>query len=276
MILDGKKTSEELYNSLKERISKFSTSPSLVAIQVGDNPASSTYLRLKEKKLNELGLGFEVVKFEESVSFEVLKNKILNLNEDSSVNGILVQLPLPDSLNSRDILNLVSPSKDVDCLTTENIGKFYSGEGDLMPATPLGVIRLLEFNNIEIEGKSFCIIGRSNLVGKPLAFALVQKDATVTICHSKTQNLKLITQNSDIVISAVGKAKFLTREYFKKGQIVIDVGTSAGDEGKLSGDVDFTEVEGIVEAITPVPGGVGPMTIYGLIENLIKLSELSS
>jgi len=275
MIIDGKKCAEELFLSLKEEIKEIPYTPKLVAVLVGNNPASKTYLRLKKKKINELGLGFQLIELEVKADFEEIKLVIEKLNSDISVNGIIIQLPLPPHLETREVVDLINPSKDVDCLTTVSLGKFYTGKSKILPATPLGVIRLLEKYNLELSGKRVCVIGRSDLVSKPLAIALVSKDATVTICHSKTINLQEITKQSDIVISAVGKAKFLTKDYFSHGQIVIDIGTSLDTNGKLSGDVDFEEVSQIVESITPVPGGVGPMTIYGLIENLINLSKNS-
>jgi methylenetetrahydrofolate dehydrogenase (NADP+)/methenyltetrahydrofolate cyclohydrolase len=274
MILDGKKSAESFYEKLKIRTANLTNQPCLAAVQVGDNPASNTYLRIKEKKLLELGMSFRLVKFDSNTTQDEVKSKIIELNSDSNINGIIVQLPLPENFNERELLDSVSISKDIDCLTTLNMGRFVTGQSELMPATPLGVLRLLEFYNIDLEGKNICIIGRSNLVGKPLALALVQKNATVTICHSKTNNLAAITIQSSIVISAVGKPKFLTKEYFAPNQTVIDIGTSLNPEtNKLSGDVDFENVQDLNLSITPVPGGVGPMTVYGLIENLVRLSE---
>lgn len=275
MILDGKKCAEELLFFLKDEVSKLSFTPKLAAVLVGENPASKTYLRLKKKKLEEMSLGFELIKFKENSSFNEIKPIIDKLNTDPSINGIIIQLPLPSHLQTRKVVDLVAPSKDVDCLTTFNLGKFYTNTSDILPATPLGVIRLLENHKIQVSGKRVCIIGRSDLVSKPLAFALISKDATITICHSKTVNLPEITRQNNIVITAIGKPRFLTKEYFSQGQTVIDIGISFDENGKLSGDVDFDEVSGLVRNITPVPGGVGPMTIYGLIENLIKLSRLS-
>ena len=273
MILSGKAASDFFYTSLLERTKKLSKIPKLVAVQVGDNPASSTYLRIKEKKLLKLNFQFELKKFEENISEEKLIEEIEKLNQNEDCTGIIVQLPLPKNLNEKKILDSVSIKKDVDCLNSANLGTFFQGNSEILPATAKGVIRLLEFNKTDLDGKKICVIGRSNLVTKPLAIELVNRNATVTICHSKTKNLIEETRQADIVITGIGKANFLTKEYFKPGQIIIDIGTSINDEGKLAGDVSFNEVEEIVEAITPVPGGVGPMTVYGLIENLVILTE---
>lgn len=274
MLIDGKKSAESFYDSLSIQIAVLKPVPKLAAVLVGDNPASLTYLRLKEKKLKELGIGFELVKLPAGVSQKDVINAVYKLNDDHSVNGIIVQLPLPTSFDTRNVLNAVHPSKDVDCLNSINLGNFFSGQSILMPATPQGVIRMLEFYKINLLGKRVTLIGRSNLVGKPLAVALLDRGATLTICHSKTVALKEAVQNAEIVISAAGQAHFLTKDFFHKDQTVIDIGTSAGANGKITGDVDFDEVSKIVENITPVPGGVGPMTIYGLIENLVTLTKL--
>lgn len=274
MIIDGKKASEFFYNQLSIQIALLKPVPKLAAVLVGDNPASLTYLRLKEKKLNELGIGFELVKLPAGISQGDVITHIHNLNNDNSINGIIVQLPLPTSFDTRNVLNTVIPSKDVDCLNSENLGNFFSGQSILMPATPQGVIRMLEYYKMNVSGKKVTLIGRSNLVGKPLAVALLDRGATLTICHSKTINLKEAVQNAEIVISAAGQSNFLTKDFFNNRQTVIDIGTSAGTNGKITGDVDFEEVSKVVENITPVPGGVGPMTIYGLIENLVTLTKL--
>lgn len=270
MILSGKDASLDLYNKF-ENIEK---KPKLVALCVGDNKASQTYLNIKKKALARLGFGFELIHMDENVLLDEVLIQIESLNRNIDVTGIIVQLPLPQQLQAetRKILDMVEPKKDADCLTTTNLGRFFSGETDLMPATAQGVIDLLDYYKIGVAGKNVVVIGRSNIVGKPLALALINENATVTICHSKTVNLSQFTKTADIVISAVGKAKFLTSEYFTNGQTIIDVGTSLDGNGKLSGDIDFENVSKIVDNITPVPGGVGPMTVYGLIKNLVKLS----
>lgn len=273
MILSGKEASSNYFVKLREKISRLPKAPMLTAIQVGDNPASNTYLRLKEKKLLELGLGFQLFKFEENISQEEIIAKIEELNNDENINGILVQLPLPENFDTQRVLNAVVTNKDVDCLNELSLGKFFAGKDNVYPATAKGVIRLLEYYKIPVEGQKICLIGRSNLVTKPLAIQLIKLSATVTVCHSKTKNLSEETKAADIVISGIGKAGFLTEEYFKPGQTIVDIGTSLDEEGKLSGDIDFDEVEKIVENITPVPGGVGPMTIYGLVENLVSLAS---
>lgn len=273
MILSGKDASANLYDRLRNRIERLDFKPKLVAVHVGENPASATYLRIKEKRLKELDLGFELIKFPETIDQDSLIIKIKELNASKDVSGIIVQLPLPEGMDERMVLDSIDPKKDVDCLTSVNLGKFYIGNGDIMPATPLGVLRLLEYYSIELTGKRICVVGRSNLVGKPLAMALISRSATVTICHSKTVDVLSATKKAEIIVSAVGRARFLTQDYFSPGQTVIDVGTSSDQDGGLAGDVDFTSVAEVVENITPVPGGVGPMTVYGLIENLITLAE---
>ncbi len=273
MILDGKKAAESLFDKLQEQIRSLPSIPVLAAVQVGDNPASSMYIRIKQKKLNELGLGFEHIQLPENSRSEDIESAIQKLNARPEIRGILLQLPLPHHLDTRMLLDTIDPKKDIDCLTSTNLGTFFTGSYDVMPATPLGVVRLLEYYEIPIEGKRIAVLGRSNLVGKPLSIALLHKSATVTMCHSKTQNLHDITQASDIVISAMGQPEFLDSSYFKQGHIIIDVGTSKGASGKIVGDVAFDAVKDLVAGITPVPGGVGPMTIYGLIENFVTLSS---
>ncbi len=274
MILSGKKASEELFTKLQPNISSLPKPPTLSAIQVGDNPASSTYIRMKKKKIESLGMKFVHTQLPENCTEEQLENIIYDLNHDNKITGILLQLPLPEHLQKKEraLLNLIHPQKDVDCLTSRNIGAFFTGESQLLPATPLGVLRLLEYYEIKMACR-ITIIGRSNLVGKPLAIALTNRNATVTLCHSCTENLYEITRRSDIVITAVGKPNYFTKEYFHNRQVVIDIGISKTPTGELSGDVEFLTVRDHVRAITPVPGGVGPMTIYGLVENLVLLAS---
>jgi methylenetetrahydrofolate dehydrogenase (NADP+)/methenyltetrahydrofolate cyclohydrolase len=269
MILDGKVASEALFEKLRSRIDQ---KLSLTAIQVGDNPASTAYINLKRKKLEALEIGFNHIKLEENVPQDEVSRIIQVLNDDAKVSGILLQLPLPDHMDSRMLLDTIAPEKDPDCLNSLNLGRFFSGVSKIFPATPLGVVRMLEYYNIPLLGKKVTIIGRSNLVGKPLSIALTAKDATVTLCHSKTQDIKEYTLNADIVITAVGNPGFFTKDYFKEGQTAIDVGISKNSEGKIQGDVDYENVSQLVEHITPVPGGIGPMTIYSLIENLVNLN----
>ncbi len=270
MILSGIEAANDLYTKLP----KFDGNLQLAAILIGDNPASQVYLRIKAKKLNELGLGFQLINLEASSPLEKILEEITKLNEDQNIKGIIIQLPLPGTLgqHTREIINHIDPKKDVDCLHTQNLGSFYSGESDFMPATAQGVIDLLTYYGIDMAGQHAVIIGRSNLVSKPLAFALLQKNATITICHSYTKNLSNFTREADIVISAVGKPRFLTQSFFREGQTVIDIGINRDQNNKLCGDVDFETVSRIVAHITPVPGGVGPMTVYGLVKNLIRLA----
>lgn len=273
MIIDGRIAAKHYFKLLEARISKLAFKPKLVAIQVGENPASSTYINIKSKTLTEHGIDFEHIQLSADISGDSISDLIQKLNIDESITGMILQLPIPENLNSRALIDLISPKKDVDCLGTYNLGNFFVGNSSLLPATPQGVIRLLEHYEVPISGKNICIIGRSNLVGKPLAVALTEMNATVTLCHSKTDDIQKYSKSADIVITAVGKAKMFTSKYFSKGQTVIDVGTSKDDSGRLSGDVDFDNVKDIVENITPVPGGVGPLTVYCLAENLIKLAE---
>jgi methylenetetrahydrofolate dehydrogenase (NADP+)/methenyltetrahydrofolate cyclohydrolase len=228
---------------------------------VGNNPASNTYIKLKRRKLESLGFNSKLVKCDDSITEQELLQSISDLNNDPQVNGIILQLPLPANLSEKTFLESINPDKDVDCLNSLNLG------------TPLGVISLLKYYNIDIASKNICIVGRSNLVGKPLAVALTALDATVTLCHSKTDNLQKITSKADVVILAVGKPQYFSKEYFNSKQVVIDVGTSKNINDKLVGDADFDGLVDYVEAITPVPGGVGPMTIYGLVHNLVALTN---
>jgi methylenetetrahydrofolate dehydrogenase (NADP+)/methenyltetrahydrofolate cyclohydrolase len=276
MILSGKDASNFFYKKLLERINNLEFKPMLSAVQIGDNPASSTYLKIKKRKIEELGLSFELIKFDENISKSELIKEIDNLNRKASVTGIIIQLPLPESFDLKKILNTIDDSKDVDCLTDLNLGRMFSSNDELYPATAKGVIRLLEYYKINISGKNICVVGRSNLVTKPLALRMTSLDATVTICHSKTTDLSSFTKNADIVISGIGKANFMHKEFFNPGQILIDIGTSIDNKGKLSGDMDYENLFDYVSAITPVPGGVGPMTVYGLIENLVLLAERKS
>lgn len=273
MLLDGKKA-QKFWTQRSIQNIKYNSQ--LIAIQVGNNPASSKYLKFKKKFLKKLDFSFKLIKLSENLTERELINYINILNQDKNVNGIIIQLPLPNNLNRQIILDAISPVKDVDCLGSYNIGKFVTGNNDVYPATPKGIIHLLKYYNIKLDGKHVCVIGRSNLVGKPLSFALLNENATATICHSHTSSLEKITKEVDIIISAVGRAKFLTSKYFRKGQTVIDVGINFDEHGKICGDVDFDNVKDIVENITPVPGGVGPMTIWGLVDNLIELTNLQN
>ena len=268
-IIDGKKIRNEIIEELKKEVKHYMIKPCLAVIQIGNDPASTTYINAKEKACNEIGIYFKHIKFSETTKEIEVINKILELNNDEYVHGILLQLPLPEEFNADKLINYIARNKDVDGLTDINIGKIYNNKPGLVSCTPLGIMKLLEHENIEVSGKNVTIIGRSNLVGKPLIGLLLNNDATVTICHSKTENLSEHTKKADILIVAVGKKHFIKESMIKKDAVVIDVGITKED-GKLYGDVDFEKVKDKVSKITPVPGGVGPMTVAMLMTNVIK------
>lgn len=271
IIIDGKQVAENLTNNLEKEVSKFNVKPHLVVIQVGDNTASSIYVNLKKKKAEQIGIKSTVINYPDNISEEELIKKLQTLNSDTSVNAILVQLPLPKHINADNIINVISPQKDVDGFTAENTGNLLNGiTPKSYPCTPKGIIKLLDTYNIDVSGKNAVIVGRSNIVGKPVAVMLLNRNATVTICHSRTKNLSDITKNADILISAVGK-KMIFADMVKKGAVVIDVGIFKDENNKTTGDVDFENVKEVASYITPVPKGVGPMTIACLMENTIEL-----
>lgn len=270
MVLDGKKASTDLFSRLAPVIKKINKE--LAVIQIGENPASTTYINIKRKKSEELGIVFKHIQLPVSVTNQDVLNEIQKLNNDTAIGGILLQLPIPEHLDKQMLLDAISPQKDIDCLGSTNLGRFFTGDGKVMPATVRGVLALFEYFNISLESKDICIIGASNLVGKPLALALTNKEATVTLCHIKTNDVVKYSSQADIVITATGTPNFFTEKYFAKKQTVIDIGLSKAEDGKLYGDVDHQNVDGIVANITPVPGGVGPMTVYGLIENFVTLN----
>ncbi len=247
--------------------------PGLAVILVGNNDASRTYVANKQKACKELGIYSELITFDATVTQEVLLSKIYALNENKDIHGILVQLPLPQHLDENEIIDAISPTKDVDGFHPINVGKMVIGQDALMPCTPSGVMEMLKENGISLSGKHVVIVGRSNIVGKPLGQMLLNQDATVTYCHSKTQDLPSFTKQADILIAAVGKANFITPDYVKKGAVVIDVGINRNEEGKLCGDVAYHQVKEIASYITPVPGGVGPMTITMLMYNTVKAAR---
>lgn len=267
-IIDGKKLKEEILEELKKEVKHYMIKPCLAVVQIGDDPASNTYIKAKEKACNEIGIYFKHIKFQETVKEIEVINKILELNSDEYVHGILLQLPLPEGFNADKLINYIARNKDVDGLTDINLGKLYNNKPCLISCTPQGIMKLLENENVDLEGKNVTIVGRSNLVGKPLAGLMLNKNATVTICHSKTENLNKHTKNADILVVAVGKKHFIKENMVKEGAIVIDVGINKED-GKLYGDVDFNSVKPKVEKITPVPGGVGPMTVAMLMKNVV-------
>ena len=267
-IIDGKKIKTEIIEELKKEVKHFMIKPCLAVIQIGDDPASNTYINAKAKACDEIGIYFKHIKFTENTKEIEVINKIVELNNDEYVHGILLQLPLPEGFNADKLINYIARNKDVDGLTDINLGKLFNNKPCLISCTPQGIMRLLEQENIDIEGKNVTIVGRSNLVGKPLIGLMLNKNATVTICHSKTENLSKHTKNADILIVAVGKKHFIKENMVKEGAVVIDVGINKED-GKLYGDVDFTNVKTKVSKITPVPGGVGPMTVAMLMTNVI-------
>jgi methylenetetrahydrofolate dehydrogenase (NADP+) / methenyltetrahydrofolate cyclohydrolase len=269
-IIDGKAVAQQLESEVAATIARLSFRPALVAVRVGNDPASEIYVRNKAKKARELGLeGTELV-FPDTMSEAELLAEIARLNADDAVDGILVQLPLPSQIDSKKVIDAIDPAKDVDGFHPINVGMLHLGRPALVPCTPAGVIRLIESTGEPIEGKHAVVIGRSDIVGKPVAALLLQRNATVTICHSRTRDLQAIARQADILVAAIGKARFVSAEMVKPGAIVIDVGINRGADGKLAGDVDFDAVKNVAGSITPVPGGVGPMTIAMLLENCLR------
>jgi len=269
-IIDGKLVSSYYKENLKALISSKRYKITLAVILVGDNPASRVYVRNKTNECREVGIETKDFFLPSDISEDSLLEIIDSLNRDDEVDGILVQLPLPKHINEYNVLNAISPLKDVDGFHPENVGKLVIGKPFVEPCTPKGIIRLLEFYNIPIEGKRAVVLGRSNIVGKPMSLMLLHRNATVSICHSKTQNIQDITKEADILVVAIGKPKFVKANMVKKGAVVIDVGINrveVGGNSKLVGDVDFDEVKEVCSYITPVPGGVGPMTRAMLLEN---------
>ena len=273
ILLDGKKLKKEKLNNLKRKIEKLDKKLGLRVIQVGEDPASTNYVNQKEKMAATLEYDFEHIKKDESITEEELLKIIDELNENEDVNGILVQMPLPKHIDSYKIQNRINPLKDVDGLTDINSGLLTHGKDCLVPCTPMGIISLLAEYNIELEGKTAVVVGRSDLVGKPMSSLLLNNNATVITCHSKTKNLEKYTTQADILIVAVGKPNFITKEMVKENAVVIDVGIHVID-GKWCGDVKFDEVSPKCSYITPVPGGVGQMTVAELGENVYKAYQL--
>jgi methylenetetrahydrofolate dehydrogenase (NADP+)/methenyltetrahydrofolate cyclohydrolase len=275
MIIDGKKIAEELRSKLKKEIEQLPTSqiiPGLTVILIGDDPASQIYVRNKEKFAKEVGINSKLLRFENSITEQDLIKEIHKLNNDNSVHGILVQLPLPKHINSGKIISKINPAKDVDGFHPNNVGNLSSGNDALVPCTPYGCYLLLKQVLTNLSGLNAVIIGRSNINGKPMAQLLLKEDCTVTIAHSKTQNLKELCLTADILIASAGKAQMVKADWVKKDCVIIDVGINRVDNGnkKIVGDVDFENIKDKVKAITPVPGGVGPMTISCLLNNTLK------
>ncbi len=281
-IIDGKLISSQICEELKKEIEQLKTkgiTPCLKIIQVGDNQASNVYVRNKIRLSETVGINTTVDKFNESISEKELIDEISKLNADKNVNGILVQLPIPKHIDEKNVIEAIDSNKDVDCFSWCNVGKLWTSkktEIGLIPCTPYGVIELIKRSGVSISGKHAVIVGRSNIVGKPLAALLLLEDATVTVCHSRTANLKEICKQADILVAAVGKPKMINHEYVKDSAVVIDVGINRDENNKLCGDVDFEDVKNIALKITPVPGGVGPMTITILLKNLIAVTKLQN
>ena len=275
-IIDGKQLAKKIRENLKlecEELKEQGIDPKLAVIMVGDNPASKVYVRNKSRACNEVGIEYQEYLLPENATQKELLELIKKLNQDKEINGILLQSPLPQHLNINEAFKTITYSKDVDGFTPASVGKLCIGEDTFISCTPYGVIKMFEEYNIDLKGKNVVILGRSNIVGKPLIQCCLQKDATVTVCHSKTKNLSEYTKKADVIIAAIGKAKFLTEDMVKDGVVIIDVGINRQDDGKLVGDVDFENVSKKASYITPVPGGVGPMTIAMLMNNVIKAAK---
>ena len=277
VIIDGKLVSQKTRENIKAQVEEFKVNngivPGLAVIVVGNNPASAVYVRNKHKATMEVGMNSYQIELPEDTCEDVLLEKIAEFNSDPSVNGILVQLPLPRHISEKKVIAAISPNKDVDAFHPQNVGRIMIGDYDLLPCTPAGIMKLIDFYGISVEGKRCVVIGRSNIVGKPMAHLLLERNGTVTVCHSKTNNLYDITRDADIVVVAIGKAKFLTSKMIKQGAVVIDVGINRDENGKLVGDVDFESASEVASYITPVPGGVGPMTISMLLENTLTAAK---
>ena len=277
-LIDGKSLAAELRNSLKSAVASLAARgarPGLAAILAGDDPASRVYVRNKVRACEDAGVRSEVHEFPGGVADSALLDCVARLNADRAVHGILVQLPLPEQIDAQRVLAAVSPAKDVDGFHAVNLGALLQGRPGFVPGTPAGVMRLLERAGVPLAGKQATIVGRSTIVGKPLALLLLQKDATVTICHSKTPQLASVTRQADILVAAAGRPKLITAPMVKPGACVIDVGINRMADGKLVGDVDFAAVKDVAGSITPVPGGVGPMTVAMMIANAVRAAELS-
>lgn len=277
MIIDGKTISAQIKDELKEKAAKkrkAGVNVTLAVIQVGDDPASSVYVRNKKKGCEYIGIGSESYELPEQTSQEELLKLIDELNHKEEINGILVQLPLPPHIDEDTIIKAIDPKKDVDGFHPQNVGALCIGQPGFVSCTPAGIIQLLKRSQIAIEGKECVVLGRSNIVGKPMAILLLRENATVTIAHSRTKNLKEVTKRADILIVAIGRPRMITADYIKEGAVVIDVGINRDENGKLCGDVDFESVEPVCNAITPVPGGVGPMTIAMLLNNCMESADL--
>ncbi|MCL2676373.1 MAG: bifunctional methylenetetrahydrofolate dehydrogenase/methenyltetrahydrofolate cyclohydrolase [Streptococcaceae bacterium] len=275
-IIDGKTLAEKLQGRLKERVEKLKSQgivPGLVVILLGENPASQVYVRNKERVAERLGFNSQVIRLPESTSQEELLSIIAEYNEDEHWHGILVQLPLPSHILEDEILLAIDPKKDVDGFHPENMGRLWSGNPRMIPSTPAGIMEMFAEYNVDLTGKNAVVIGRSNIVGKPIAQLMLEQNTTVTICHSRTKNLTQIASQADVLVVAIGRGKMINAEYVKEGAVVIDVGMNRDENGKLCGDVDFESISEKASLLTPVPGGVGPMTITMLMEQTVRVAE---
>lgn len=278
-IIDGKAVSKSVKEQVKkecEELKSKGVNPGLAVIIVGDDPASQVYVRNKERACEECGFYSVKYALPADTTQEELNNLVISLNNDDSINGILCQLPLPSHLDDKEVINLIDPIKDVDAFHPVNVGAIMIGDYNFLPCTPAGVMELIHSTGVEISGKKAVVMGRSNIVGKPMAMLLLHENATVEITHSRTQDLKEITSNADILVAAIGKAKFVKADMVKEGAVVIDVGMDRDEDGKLCGDVDFDDVKDKCSFITPVPGGVGPMTISMLMRNTLTAAKLQN
>ena len=277
-IIDGKAISAEIKEELKEKVAEYKKQGveiTLAVVKVGNDPASAVYVRNKEKACEYVGITSRTLALPEETTEEELLKVVNDLNEDKAVNGILVQLPLPKHIDESKVLLAIDSNKNVDGFHPVNVGKMVIGEETFLPCTPAGIIEMLKRTDVEISGKECVVIGRSNIVGKPMSMLMLKENATVTIAHSRTKDLKEVTKRADILVAAIGKAKFVTADYVKEGAVIIDVGMDRDENGKLCGDVDFDSVSQVASAITPVPGGVGPMTVTMLLVNCLRSVELN-
>ena len=275
-IIDGKKISAEIRAEIREEVTKMKENgvcPGLAVIIVGENPASKVYVRNKGRACAEVGIYSEIIEMPEETTEETLLSKLAELNLREEIHGILVQLPLPKHIDEKAVIAAISPEKDVDAFSEVNVGKIMIGNHRFLPCTPAGVMELIKRSGIEIAGKQAVVIGRSNIVGKPQAMLLLHANATVTVCHSRTKNLAEVCRTADILVVAIGKADFVTADMVKPGAVVIDVGMNRKADGKLTGDVDYAGVSEVAGYITPVPGGVGPMTITMLLKNTLTAAK---
>lgn len=276
VLIDGKELARNIRIELKDEVEKLKNegvNPKLAVIMVGDDKASKVYVKNKSKACEEIGIDYEEFLMDANTTMDELLDLIDELNNRKDIHGILLQSPIPKNLDINQAFNRIDYRKDVDGFHPINVGKLSIGEDCFISCTPYGVVKMLDAYNIDVQGKNVVIIGRSNIVGKPLIQCMLKKNGTVTVCHSKTQNIKEITKNADILIAALGKAKFVTADMVKDGAVIIDVGINRNDDGKLVGDVDFENVEKKASYITPVPGGVGPMTIAMLMTNVVKAAS---